>query len=129
MSAQRRQDTAVELRFRRELYRAGVRYRVAYPVPGLPRRSIDVALPGRKVAIFIDGCYWHRCPRHHVPAKHNAAWWSQKLEANVRRDEETTRHLTDAGWHVVRFWEHDDVPFMVEHVQALVTSIDGVERD
>src|SRR5699024_7247259 len=93
MRAQRRKDTAAEMEVRQVLHRRGLRYRVGLPVPGMARRSIDIAFTRARVAVFVDGCYWHRCPLHHVPAKHNSAWWAEKLESNVRRDRDTSEHL------------------------------------
>ncbi|MEU2750323.1 very short patch repair endonuclease [Streptomyces collinus] len=108
MSRQASKDTAVELAVRRLLHAAGLRYRVEYPVPGLPRRRIDVAFPRAKVAVLIDGCFWHGCPQHATRPKANAEWWRTKLERNMARDRETTEHLVAAGWTVLRFWEHED---------------------
>ena len=124
MRAQRRQDTSAELEVRVRLHRAGLRYRVAFPVPGMPRRSIDVAFTRMRVAVFIDGCYWHRCPVHHVPAKHNSDWWAEKLEANVRRDRETAGHLRSRGWTVRRFWEHEDPEVVAAEIIAMIREID-----
>ena len=90
MSRQASKDTAVELAVRRLLHAAGLRYRVEYPVPGLPRRRIDVAFPRAKVAVLIDGCFWHGCPQHATHPKANADWWRTKLERNMARDRETT---------------------------------------
>jgi DNA mismatch endonuclease (patch repair protein) len=68
---------------------------------------VDVAFTRKKVAIFVDGCFWHRCPMHKTAPANNAAWWASKLEMNVRRDREVDEHLTAMGWAVLRFWEHD----------------------
>ncbi|MFF8934129.1 very short patch repair endonuclease [Streptomyces paradoxus] len=108
MSRQASKDTAVELAVRRLLHAAGLRYRVEYPVPGLPRRRIDVAFPRAKVAVLIDGCFWHGCPEHATHPKANAEWWRTKLDRNMARDRETTEHLVAAAWTVLRFWEHED---------------------
>ena len=107
MSTQARTSTAPEVSLRRELFTRGLRYRVAYRVPGLPRRSIDIAFPGKRVAVFVDGCFWHGCPAHGNAPTTNAEWWRQKLATNQARDEDTTRRLRDLGWQVVRVWEHD----------------------
>lgn len=120
LQRQRRQDTEPEYRLRRMLHSAGLRYRVGYPVPEMTRRSIDVAFPGHQVAVFVDGCYWHRCPVHHVPAKNNSEWWARKLESNVLRDAETSDHLRRLGWIVLRFWEHEDVTVVAEVVRDTV---------
>lgn len=91
---------------RRLLHAAGYRYRVNYPVPGLPRRSIDIAFTRAQVAVFIDGCFWHGCPKHgEVPAA-NSTWWMAKLARNRERDVATTAHLEALGWTVLRLWEH-----------------------
>ncbi|MGV9554953.1 very short patch repair endonuclease [Streptomyces sp. NPDC003522] len=106
MSRQASKDTSAELAVRRLLHAAGMRYRVEYPVPGMPRRRIDVAFPRAKVAVLIDGCFWHGCPQHATRPKANADWWRTKLDRNMARDQETTEHLTAQGWTVLRFWEH-----------------------
>lgn len=106
MSAQRRESTEPELRIRRRLFGEGLRYRCGLPVPGKPRRSVDIAFTRWKVAVFVDGCFWHGCPEHFIPPKANATWWHEKIAANQRRDAETTAILSAAGWRVVRIWEH-----------------------
>lgn len=100
-------DTPGELALRRLLHRAGLRYRVDYrPVPGI-RRKADVVFTKAKVAVFVDGCFWHSCPVHGTWPKANAAWWRDKLEGNEARDRDTDQRLADAGWTVVRIWEHE----------------------
>lgn len=120
MSRQASKDTAVELAVRRLLHAAGLRYRVEFPVPGLPRRRIDVAFPRAKVAVLIDGCFWHGCPQHATHPKANAEWWRTKLDRNMARDRETTEHLLAAGWTVLRFWEHMPADEVAAAVQAAV---------
>ncbi|MDK1347169.1 very short patch repair endonuclease [Streptomyces sp. 378] len=120
MSRQASKDTAVELAVRRLLHAAGMRYRVEYPVPGLPRRRIDVAFPRVKVAVLIDGCFWHGCPHHATHPKANAEWWRTKLDRNMARDRETTEHLVTAGWTVLRFWEHEAPEEVAVQVAAAV---------
>lgn len=110
--------TGPEMQVRRLLFRAGFRYRVQYPVPGRKRRSIDIAFPGKMLAIFIDGCFWHGCSEHRNIPAHNSQWWMEKIQANRMRDEDTTLLLHDAGWQVFRFWEHDDPNRVVEAVRA-----------
>lgn len=107
MSALRRRDNEAELAVRRLLHAAGYRYRVAYPVPGLPRRTIDIAFTRHKVAVFIDGCFWHGCLEHGTRPTSNAEWWSAKLAANSARDADTAAHLEALGWLVLRMWEHE----------------------
>src|SRR5437763_15673076 len=107
MKSQRQRDTAAEKLVRSLLHRSGFRFRVQYPLPNLRRRA-DVAFPRLRVAVFIDGCFWHGCPEHGTWPKENASWWREKLERNQRRDRETNDRLRDAGWLVLRFWDHDD---------------------
>jgi DNA mismatch endonuclease, patch repair protein len=71
------------------------------------RRRTDVAFPARKVAVFVDGCFWHGCPQHGTWPRANAAWWRAKIEGNAARDRDTDARLTAAGWAVLRFWEHE----------------------
>lgn len=96
-----------ELAVRRLLHAAGLRYRLQVKVPGMPRRTIDIAFPGAKVAVFLDGCFWHGCPEHATQPKANAQWWREKLDKNMARDRETSELLAAAGWTVLRFWEHE----------------------
>ncbi|MFJ6560613.1 very short patch repair endonuclease [Streptomyces sp. NPDC091412] len=106
MSRQGSRDTAVEIAVRRLLHASGLRYRVNVPVPGMPRRTIDIVFGKYKIAIFMDGCFWHGCPQHATHPKANADWWRAKLDRNMARDRETTEHLAAQGWTVLRFWEH-----------------------
>lgn len=118
MRAQKRKDTAPELAIRRELHRMGYRYRVDHPLPRLRRRA-DIAFTAREIAVFVDGCFWHRCPLHGTLPKNNRDWWEQKLRENVARDRDTDRRLREAGWTVVRIWEHED-PFEAARTIALI---------
>lgn len=108
MSRLPRRDTAPEVALRRLLHLRGMRYRVNLPVPGWPRRTIDVAFTRAKVAVFIDGCYWHGCPHHGRLPRTNQDWWAEKLSRNRARDAQTTAHLLHLGWDVLRFWGHED---------------------
>lgn len=93
---------------RRRLHAAGLRYRVAFRVPGQRRRSIDIAFTRVRLAVFIDGCFWHSCPEHlHLP-RANSAWWVVKLETKQLRDLSVTAQLEGMGWTIRRFWEHED---------------------
>lgn len=106
MAKVRQTGTSAEVAVRRELYRNGLRYRVDYEVLKKPRRVADVAFPGLKIAIFVDGCFWHGCPKHGTWPKQNAEFWRQKIEKNRLRDADTNSKLVDIGWTVLRFWEH-----------------------
>ncbi|MGA5516756.1 very short patch repair endonuclease [Streptomyces pseudogriseolus] len=120
MSRQNRRDTAPEVAVRRILHAGGLRYRVNVPVPGMPRRTIDIVFPKAKVAVFLDGCFWHGCPQHATSPKANAEWWRTKLDKNMARDAETTEHLTQEGWTVLRFWEHEPVSDVASRIAATV---------
>nr|WP_238545282.1 MULTISPECIES: very short patch repair endonuclease [Streptomyces] len=122
MSLQPGRDTSQELAVRRILHRAGLRYRIHIPVPGLPRRSIDIAFTRQKVAVLLDGCFWHGCPSHATSPKKHADWWRAKLERNVLRDRETTEHLSALGWAVLRFWEHEVPDAVAARVRDVVAT-------
>ncbi|MEK8069633.1 very short patch repair endonuclease [Rhodococcoides navarretei] len=108
LSKQKRRDTKPEVALRRALHRRGLRYFVdRAPLKGMRRRA-DLVFPKRKVAVYVDGCFWHSCPVHATKPRNNAQWWADKLAANVARDRDTDRRLIDEGWRVVRIWEHED---------------------
>jgi DNA mismatch endonuclease (patch repair protein) len=120
MQRQARRDTAPEMALRRALHRRGLRYRVdAAPLPGL-RRTADLVFPRERVAVYVDGCFWHACPQHASVPKANRAWWTEKLAANVRRDRDTDDRLERAGWAVVRVWSHEDAGVAADRVEAVV---------
>ena len=120
MAKVRQHGTEPELALRRELYRGGLRYRVNLPVLEKPRRVADVAFPGLKIAVFVDGCFWHGCPMHATWPKQNAVFWRQKIEANRLRDAETNTKLREGGWTVLRIWEHEAPVEASRHVIELV---------
>ena len=120
MSKQRRANTAPELALRRELHRSGLRYFVDRPPIKGQRRRADVVFPRLRIAVYVDGCFWHRCPAHATDPKNNAQWWADKLAGNVARDRATDAALTAAGWRVVRVWEHEDPHAAAERITALV---------
>ncbi|GAA1982210.1 very short patch repair endonuclease [Isoptericola halotolerans] len=107
MSRAKRKDTAPEVALRRVLHARGLRYRVAWPVPGQRRRTIDIAFTRARVAVFVDGCFWHGCPGHGTEPSANSEWWVGKLAANRARDADTDAVLEAAGWAVIRVWEHE----------------------
>lgn len=101
-------DTPAELRIRKLLHAMGLRYSVdAKPLEGLPRRA-DVVFRRAKVAVFVDGCFWHGCPEHGTWPKANEEYWRAKILANIARDADTNQKLRDRGWLVIRVWEHED---------------------
>nr|WP_240963326.1 very short patch repair endonuclease [Antrihabitans stalactiti] len=118
MAKQRRRDTAPEVALRRELHRRGLRFFVdRAPLPGLRRRA-DLVFPRLRVAVYVDGCFWHSCPQHATHPKNNADWWAAKLAANVARDRDTDARLAESGWQVVRVWEHVAPDVAADVVQA-----------
>jgi len=84
------------------------------------RRSIDIEFGRARVAIFVDGCFWHGCPSHGSIPRSNTDWWADKIKKNVDRDTETAAHLTDLGWLVLRFWEHEDPQEVAQAVHRQV---------
>ncbi|HWK19295.1 MAG TPA: very short patch repair endonuclease [Microbacteriaceae bacterium] len=120
MRANKRRDPSPELAVRRRLHSAGPRYRVDFsPLGG--RRRADIVFTRRRIAVFIDGCFWHGCPMHATQPKTNASYWGPKLARNIERDRETTAQLESSGWVVLRYWEH-------ENPEAVAAAIDAVVR-
>lgn len=116
MSRIRGKDTKPEFLLRKALWRAGYRYRLKSRLTGRP----DIVFPGKKVAIFVDGCFWHGCPEHRTQPKTNSEFWRKKLSRNIMRDKEVTAQLESDGWCVLRFWEHmikGDVGLVVVKIQ------------
>ncbi|MFD5180093.1 very short patch repair endonuclease [Nocardia sp. NPDC058379] len=108
MRGNKSRNTKPELTLRKYLWARGLRYRVdARPLPQLRRRA-DVVFVGARVAVFVDGCFWHGCPDHHRPSRKNAEFWEGKIADNRERDADTDVRLVEAGWTVLRIWEHED---------------------
>lgn len=106
MRSNRGRDTGPERAIRSILHRTGLRYRVdSAPLGG--RRRADIVFTRQRIAVFIDGCFWHSCPIHGTQPRRNADYWTPKLIRNVQRDRETDAMLERARWIVLRFWEHD----------------------
>ncbi len=115
-------DTPVEIAFRQLLHRRGLRFRIhRRPLPQLARVA-DVVFPRHRVAVFVDGCFWHGCPTHLMWPKSNAAWWRDKITRNQRRDRDTDSRLTEAGWAVFRMWEHEDPAAAADALSALLVT-------
>ncbi len=122
LSRQRRRDTAPELALRRELHRRGLRFFVdRAPLRGV-RRKADIVFPRRRVAVYVDGCFWHRCPEHATDPKNNAQWWADKLTGNVARDRQTDAAMAAQGWVVVRVWEHEVPAAAADRVQQALAA-------
>ncbi|WP_420620795.1 very short patch repair endonuclease [Candidatus Poriferisocius sp.] len=120
MQGNRSRDTKPELAVRSAVHRRGLRYRVASrPLPEL-RRTADLVFRKAKIAVFVDGCYWHGCPEHHTQPATNPEYWSAKITGNIARDQDTDAHLQEAGWTVLRFWEHENPETVADAVEQLV---------
>lgn len=123
MQRQGQIDTAPELALRRELHRRGLRYRVdARPQVKGVRSRADLLFPSARVAVYVDGCFWHGCPTHGTHPKRNGAWWQEKLDANRLRDQTATDALEAAGFLVIRTWEHEDPIGAADAVERAVRS-------
>jgi DNA mismatch endonuclease (patch repair protein) len=117
MSATPGKDNPRERSIRSKLHRQGLRFRVHYRIQELPRRTIDIAFPSARLAVFCDGCFWHGCPEHATTPKTNTAWWRHKIATNINRDADTDARLRATGWRVLRLWEHVPEDEAVELIQ------------
>lgn len=122
MLSNRGRDTAPERALRSALHSQGWRFRVNFrPEPSL-RRTADIVFTRQHVAVFVDGCFWHGCPIHGSTPTRNSGYWTPKLRRNIERDRDTDARLAQAGWKVVRVWEHEElagaVTKVVEALQA-----------
>ncbi len=125
MARVRSRNTEPERMLRRALWGAGLRYRLRLQLPGSP----DVAFPGPKVAVFVDGCFWHGCPEHYTAPVRQAEFWAAKLGRNRARDEHVDAELSALGWRSVRVWEHSvqrDLPAVVRRLRNLIRGSDGL---
>ena len=103
MSKIKGKDTLPEIKIRKLLFSNGIRgYRINYNLPGKP----DITFPRKRVAVFIDGCFWHKCPLHFQEPDTRKEFWIKKIDRNVERDKEINRKLEETGWEVIRIWEH-----------------------
>ena len=120
MKAVRRQGTLPERALWEALESLGLEFeRNVKPEPNL-RREADVLFRQERVAVFVDGCFWHGCPIHGTTAKTNARFWKEKIERNKKRDEDTNRRLRDEGWTVVRVWEHVDPKVAAKRIRDVL---------
>ncbi len=130
MQANRRRDTVPELRLRRLLHADGLRYRVDHPIrlDGVPRAvRPDIAFTRARLAVFVDGCFWHGCPDHAWYPRSNLDYWRPKLAGNARRDRVQTAALEAERWTVLRCWEHEDPHLMADRVR--IALIDAARRE
>jgi DNA mismatch endonuclease, patch repair protein len=120
MQANRGRDTKPERALRSAAHARGLRYRVSTrPLCDL-RRTADMVFTSARVAVFLDGCFWHGCPEHHTVADTNAAFWAHKVTSNRARDRDTDRRLAEAGWISIRIWEHEDPHEAADRIRAIV---------
>ncbi|WSS10347.1 very short patch repair endonuclease [Microbispora sp. NBC_01189] len=120
MRSNKGRDTKPELALRRAVHALGLRYRVAIRPVKSVRRTADIVFTKAKVAVFLDGCFWHGCPLHHTVAVTNAGFWAQKVRRTRERDAETDQLLKEAGWRVLRVWEHEDPADAAKRVAVLL---------
>jgi len=121
MQANRSRDTGPEVAVRRLLFAHGLRYRVAYhPLPNNHRMTVDIAFPGARIVVLIDGCFWHGCPEHYRQPRVHSDYWQAKIAGNTARDERTNSALADAGWTVYRFWTHEQPDAIAATVEQAV---------
>jgi len=120
MARVRQKGTDAELSLRKELHARGLRYRLHVPLLTKPRRVADIVFSSARVAIFIDGCFWHGCPEHASWPKSNAEFWREKIETNRARDADTDRRLRASGWRVVRVWSHESADDAAERIEDIV---------
>jgi DNA mismatch endonuclease (patch repair protein) len=129
MQGNRSRDTRPELAIRSAVHATGLRYRVAArPIRGV-RRSADLVFRSARVAVFVDGCFWHGCGDHFTPPRTNAAYWTAKIDGNRARDADTDARLAAHGWLVIRCWEHEDPRHAAARVHDLVRRQQALARD
>ena len=121
MSRIRSKNTTSEILVRKELWRRGYRYRIHYSLQGKP----DLVFIRERLAVFIDGCFWHKCPKCYIEPKSNRDYWIPKIQRNVDRDKSNTRLLKRKGWSVLRIWEHEVKSCLSVSVQRIETALKG----
>ena len=127
MARVRQKGTDAELSLRKELHARGLRYRLQVPLLTKPRRVADIVFPRIRVAVFVDGCFWHGCPEHASWPKSNAQFWRDKIEANRARDADTDRRLSASGWRVIRVWAHERAGEAAERIENVVRGEGGLQ--
>lgn len=129
MQANKGRDTRPELAVRSAAHALGLRYRVGIRPEPTIRRTADIVFPRAKVAVFIDGCFWHGCPQHHRPAKRNTEFWRTKIADNIARDHDTDSKLEAHGWRVLRIWEHEEPVAAAEKIRSIVATPSQILSD
>jgi DNA mismatch endonuclease (patch repair protein) len=126
MRGNRKRDTLPEKALRSSLFGRGLRYRVDYPIritKGVRPIRADVVFTAAMLAVFVDGCFWHRCPEHGTRPTRHSYYWDAKLQRNVERDRRYDAVLSEAGWTVMRFWEHEDPDEAATGIENHLTSL------
>ena len=118
----RQKGTSAELHLRRALHAQGLRYRLHLAVLAKPRRTADIVFTKQRLAVFVDGCFWHGCPKHSSWPKSNADFWRNKIKTNKARDADTNERLKAAGWRVIRVWEHEDPTIAATLISSTIYS-------
>jgi len=120
MKAAKPKDTAPEKALRSALHKKGLRFRIdVKPIKKLNRKA-DILFRPSRVAVFVDGCFWHGCPIHGTQAKANAEFWAQKIKKNKKRDKDTVIRLKRAGWKVIRVWEHENPEEIAQEIYNII---------
>jgi DNA mismatch endonuclease (patch repair protein) len=120
MSKQKPRNTRIEMELRKALFAAGLRYRVHRRPIKVVHREADIVFSSARIAVFVDGCFWHGCPEHATWPKNNAEFWRVKIETNRQRDLDTDARLADSGWLAIRVWEHETTDAAVARVHEAV---------
>src|SRR4051794_5253585 len=123
MRSNRPRNTRPELALRQELHARGLRYRIHRAPHSDVRSTADVVFARARLAVYVDGCFWHGCPEHAVAPKRNGDFWRTKLQANVDRDRRNETQLTACGWTVLRIWEHEDASAAADKVEATLRAL------
>lgn len=127
MSSTPGRDNLLERSLRSERHRRGLRFRLHCNLLPKSRRSVDIVLSRNRVAVFVDGCFWHGCPKHGTWPKNNGVWWRRKIEANRARDRDTDARLSKLGWTVVRVWEHERAASAADRILDMCRKLEGME--
>jgi DNA mismatch endonuclease, patch repair protein len=122
MRGNRHRDTRPEMALRSAVHALGLRYRVGIrPIPSI-RRTADLVFTRAKVAVYLDGCFWHGCPTHHRPATRNVEFWTEKVNKNRARDADTDTRMAQAGWMTVRVWEHESAAVAALAIRDIISA-------
>ena len=122
MSCIRGKDTKPEIMLRKELFKRGYRYSLKHKFKGL-NFTPDMVMVSRKICVFVDGCFWHKCPECYKRPKSNKDYWERKIERNIQRDKEQNEFLKSKGWNVIRVWEHEILKTLDQTLRRIMDEI------